>query len=619
MTTPTTEPPQDQRSMYEVAVAVVRQILKLCPHHGGEEGVWRAFATAQGRNQVPYFEAVQQTRHSLFHYELQQLIEFGIGEVAAEHRESFCLAAGQTLGASALEETVYPLLSAVGGYRGGVQERLAKMISMYLQHYAGDEYLLTSRFTPAEVVLQIKEQYQGRAAAYFANYGLDAARCFQQNLELIAGGLDAVLSAMIRPYNSSGLRCLCRSGEGQIHLPVTATSEFAYDWLSANLLGLLQRLQLRQQVENEQRELENDLVIASPVMSLTWDRIRRASRTDETILLLGESGTGKTFIAKKIHELSSRRHRPFINVGLTSDIGSENLVQSTLFGHERGSFTGATERKQGLFSLAHGGTVLLDEVGDASAELQAKLLRVIETGTFRRLGGLEDIRVDVRIIAATHRDLEQSVRDGTFRADLLFRLNVIPVRIPPLRERAESIPALAEYLVGRLSARNSGRPKALAAGLVEQLRRYPWPGNIRELDHALRHAVAMSDTDTIELSGFPSVIREHLQGTASVPVPSSVLPDVKPPIMDMDELRSAIRSTDALALSREAQPSRFPAHIDYARKQYLTALIEAFDGDLPLIGQFFDRGSEKTLRNLIRSFGLEGTLQTARSRGTRGI
>lgn len=396
---------------------------------------------------------------------------------------------------------------------------------------------------------------------------------------------------------------------------MTASSDFAYDWLTARLLGLLQRMRARQQLEIEERELEDDLVIASPAMSQTWDRVRRASRSDETVLLLGESGTGKTFIARKIHELSSRRHGPFVNVGLTSDLGSENLVQSTLFGHERGSFTGATERKQGLFSLADKGTILLDEVGDASHELQAKLLRVIETGTFRRLGGVEDIRADVRVIAATHRDLEQKVRDKTFREDLYFRLNVIPVRLPPLRERRESIPALAQYLLKRITAK--GRTTHLAPGLLDQLLLYPWPGNIRELDHALRHATAMSDTGTIDLSHFPPEIRNHLDGTACVPVPVGAAPDLESPILNMENLRRAIRATDALALGREPQPCRFPAHIDYARKQYLTALIEAFDGDLSVIGHFFDRGSEKTLRNLIRSFGLESALQTARSRSKR--
>lgn len=598
-----------------MAAAVVRQILNLCPHHGSEAGVWRAFATSRGRNQVSYFEAVQRTHQLVFHYELQQLIDFGIDEAPAEHREFFCLQAGRTLGTAALEDTIYPLLGAVGEPQGSVQTGLVNIVRMYLQHYAEDEYLLTPEYSPHEVVLRIKEQSHERALAYFQHYGLDAAKCFRKNLQLIAGGLDSVLRALVRPYDPSGLRCLCTDAEGQIHLPVTEKSELAYDWLCGNLLQVLHRMQVSQQSDSHEREMEADLVIASPTMNETWDRVRRASRTDEPLLLLGESGTGKTFIAKKIHELSSRRNCPFINVGLTADIGSENLVQSTLFGHDRGSFTGATERKQGLFSLAHGGTILLDEIGDASPELQAKLLRVIETGTFRRLGGVEDIHVNVRIIAATHCDLEAMAGNGTFRQDLRFRLNVIAVRLPPLRERPEAIGALAQHLIRRINVK--GPAKRLAPGLVEQLQLYPWPGNIRELDHALRYAAAMSDTDLIQLADLPSEIQDHLRGTSLVPVPVSTLLKTDSPIIDMDGLRRAIRSTDALALSREAQPCRFPAHIDYARKQYLTALIDALDGDLPVMGHFFDRGSEKTLRNLIRSFGLEEALQTARSRGSR--
>lgn len=212
MTNPVTEFPEP--AIYAVAVAVVQQILRLAPQHGDEARVWRSFATSQGRNQVSYFEAVQRTRHSLFHYELQRLTEFGIGEVPADYRESFCLLAGRTLGASASEETVYPLLRAVGEYPGGCQEGLLNMVQTYLLHYTGDEYSLSSSSSPDEIVLRIKERFPERATAYFQYYGLDPGRCFQHNLEIIAGALDAIFCGMIRPYDSSRLRCLCAARQG---------------------------------------------------------------------------------------------------------------------------------------------------------------------------------------------------------------------------------------------------------------------------------------------------------------------------------------------------------------------------------------------------------------------
>jgi len=596
-----------------VAVAVVQQILELCPHHQSEARVWQAFADSQDRNQASYFEAVQRTRHSVFRYELQRLIEFGVGEVPADGREDFALRCGRKLGLAALDHTLHPLLRGLSQEPVAFQESVARMIRMYLIHYTDDEFQVAADIHPDEIVLRITEQFPERMMAYFTSYGLDPARCFRHSLELIGGALDAFIGVVVTPYPPSTMRLCCAGRTGTIYLPIASTSQFAYDQIIAGLLRFLQRMQAREQLEFEERRLQDDLIIASPVMSRTWDFVRRASRTNEIVLLLGESGTGKTFIAQKIHELSGRRSGPFIQVGLTSDVGSENLIQSNLFGHERGAFTGATDRKQGLFSLANGGSIFLDEIGDAPPELQAKLLRVIETGTFKRLGGVADIRVDVRIIAATNRNLEEMVRNKTFREDLFFRISVIPIQLPPLRERAESIPALAQYLLSRMGGDGSRPSKHLSPTLLAQLQDYPWPGNIRELDHALKHAVAMSDSDEIEVSSLPSRIRQYLQGTPQPPPQTSTPPDLAAPVINLESLRRVIRATDPHALSLESSPHLFPAHIDYARKQYLATLVEVFNGDLPTIGHFFDRGSEKTLRNLIKAFCLESALKQART------
>jgi DNA-binding NtrC family response regulator len=338
------------------------------------------------------------------------------------------------------------------------------------------------------------------------------------------------------------------------------------------------------------------------------------------MLLLGESGTGKSFVARRIHELSPRADRPFVEVGLTSDVGSDNMVQSDLFGHEKGAFTGASEYKEGLFSLADGGTIFLDEIGDASPEVQAKLLRVIESSTFKRLGGVRDIRVDVRVIAATNRDLDAMVREGSFREDLYYRLKVIPVTLPPLRERPEDIVPLVDYLLERAAPRG-GAPRTFAPGLAARLADYPWPGNIRELDNALRHASAMAAGDEVTAADFPSPVRDCLGAGGPAREPAVVPPgddQAAPagagPVIDAEALRAAIRSTDPLSEAMVEHPEEVPAHFAHAKRVYLEALIDECGGDLALISRFWDRSSEKTMRKLVREMGLEEKLNLARSR-----
>ncbi|MCI0341922.1 MAG: sigma-54 dependent transcriptional regulator, partial [Planctomycetales bacterium] len=398
------------------------------------------------------------------------------------------------------------------------------------------------------------------------------------------------------------------------------------------LVGYVRELEARahEQVESERRE--SSLLIGSPKMREVWDRIRRASRSNEIVLLRGESGTGKSFTARKIHDLSPRRERPYVEVGLTSDIGSENMIQSDLFGHEKGAFTGATEAKPGLFQLADGGTIFLDEIGDASSELQAKLLRVLEKGQFKRLGGGRDLQVDVRVIAATNRDLERLVKEGSFRQDLYYRLNVIPIELPPLRERPEDISALAEFLLARALARDKGSRRAFEPGLTGRLRAYAWPGNIRELDHAVKYALAMGDGDTVRLGEFPEVVRTAMGGGFVLPLatvaaalpagpvgPGRAAPSAAAPppgeLVDVSGLRRVIRGSDPVLAGTHERPWEVPAHIDHAKRLWLATLIEEFAGDLGIIGKFWDRGSEKTLRNLVREYGLAEQLAAARARG----
>lgn len=232
--------------------------------------------------------------------------------------------------------------------------------------------------------------------------------------------------------------------------------------------------------------------------------ISKVAASDATVLVRGETGTGKELVAAAIHGASDRREQPFVVVDCASL--HENLLQSELFGHERGAFTGAVKMRHGLFEAADGGTIFLDEVGDVSPALQATLLRVLETSTFRRVGGTREVKVDVRVIAATNRDLERMIAEGQFRQDLFFRLSSIHVALPPLRDRREDIPVLTEHFVARHNGRHGGR-KRFSAGALEAMTGYGWPGNVRELRHAVERALVLADGDVVESRDLPPQVR----------------------------------------------------------------------------------------------------------------
>jgi len=246
---------------------------------------------------------------------------------------------------------------------------------------------------------------------------------------------------------------------------------------------------------------DGGLIGRAPAFVAMMEQVSRVAPTDTSVLLLGETGTGKEMVARAIHESSSRAHAPFVPVDCSGL--AETLVESELFGHEKGAFTGALARKTGLVEAAAGGTLFLDEVGDIPLGLQVKLLRLLETGTFRRVGGIEPQHATFRLIAATHRDLQQRVRAEQFRADLYFRLAAFPIRLPALRERREDIPLLAEALLSRLGGTQSHR---LAPEAIDCLMRYDYPGNIRELRNILERASLLADGPEIERRNLPPEI-----------------------------------------------------------------------------------------------------------------
>jgi DNA-binding NtrC family response regulator len=245
---------------------------------------------------------------------------------------------------------------------------------------------------------------------------------------------------------------------------------------------------LRRAVRKEFRF--RDLESRSPAMRAVFDRARVAARGTSTILILGESGTGKELMARAIHAESPRAKAPFVAVSCAAI--PETLLESELFGYEKGAFTGAATRRKGKFEAAHGGTLFLDEIGDIGPRLQADLLRVLEDRRFFRVGGIEPVSVDVRILAATHRDLRRMVDEGQFREDLYYRLEVIPIRIPPLRERPEDLPNLVDALLEQLSVETGHRVDAVSAGALQRLLAHAWPGNVRELRNVLERAVVVA-------------------------------------------------------------------------------------------------------------------------------
>lgn len=269
----------------------------------------------------------------------------------------------------------------------------------------------------------------------------------------------------------------------------------------------LRNAQLFSVIREENRLLQGSLddrygtlIVESPAMQKVVETAKKAAKSQATILLLGESGVGKEILARSIHAWSPRAGKPFVAVNCVAL--SDHLLESELFGHEKGAFTGATQQKKGLLEMAQGGTVFLDEIGDMKPDLQAKLLRVLQDHEFERVGGTQPIRVDIRILAATNQDLKAAVRDKRFRKDLFFRLNVVGLMIPPLRERRDDIPALVQFFVARYSKEMKRPPMAIDSAAMKLLREYDWPGNVRELGNVSERAVVLASEEVLRPADF---------------------------------------------------------------------------------------------------------------------
>ncbi len=320
---------------------------------------------------------------------------------------------------------------------------------------------------------------------------------------------------------NSSLLAIVITGQSTMYNTITAMKLGAYDYLSKPFdIDEVETMvrQAIQAVNNNRsakkafdpmvkRERTELLVGSSKSMRDLYKAIGRVSPTDLTVLILGESGTGKELVARSIHQHSSRSGRPFIAINCAA-IPSE-LLESELFGHEKGAFTGATERKKGKLELANAGTLFLDEIGDMPLKLQSKLLRVLQEKTFERVGGHELITTDMRVIAATHRNLELLIEDSMFRSDLYYRLNVFSMYIPPLRERREDIPLLVEHFLRKGQQELAICNKIVAPNAMEELQRYNWPGNVRELENVIKSLMITNVTETITHDTLPRNISQH--------------------------------------------------------------------------------------------------------------
>ncbi len=405
-----------------------------------------------------------------------------------------------------------------------------------------------------------------RQALEAAGHFVDDVSHGDAAFEALAGGGYDLAFLDIRMPGATGLELLDRlraldsetavvimTAQGTMETAVEAMKLGALDYLAkpfslAEATALAQKALHTRALEQEVRELRREvgrsvspggerLVGRSHALLEVFKIVGKVADTPVTVLVSGESGTGKELVARALHGASSRAEAPFIAVNAAAI--PQELLESELFGHERGAFTGALESRLGRFREATGGTLFLDEIGDMPLALQAKLLRVLQSGEVTPVGAKQSETVDVRIVAATHRNMEVEVREGRFREDLLYRLRVVPIHLPPLRDRVEDIDALAEYFTQRYSGELSQGPVALADTALERLRSYDWPGNVRELENSIKRALVLGSSSVLTVedfdflgseatasapdgAGLQELVREQTQDSLAAPAPSDV-------------------------------------------------------------------------------------------------
>ncbi len=364
---------------------------------------------------------------------------------------------------------------------------------------------------------------EGYRAASAATAGEGLAMLTRRSFDLVMldvwlpdrDGLD-----LLRELRETGsdIPVIVISGHGNIDSAVKSIRLGAQDFLEKPLslsrviltvANALERLRLSRELQQlaEKIERSEPLIGTSPPMVRLKEDLKVAAESDSRILIVGENGTGKELVARQVHRLSKRAQAPFVDVNCAAI--PEELIESELFGHVKGAFTGATADRPGRFEQAHGGTLFLDEIADMSMKTQAKVLRVLQEQRFERVGGTTATQVDVRVLAATNKDLEEEIRQGRFREDLYFRLAVIPLRVPPLRERSDDIALLVDYFIDQFAHEIGRRAKVVEPAAMQRLRAYAWPGNVRELRNVVERMMIMVRGDTIRASDLPPTLHEE--------------------------------------------------------------------------------------------------------------
>lgn len=421
---------------------------------------------------------------------------------------------------------------------------------------------------------------EGLAAAMeMEGYTAFLAENGKAGLERIAkGDIDLVITDLRMP-GVSGEEVLAKvaaenpsipvivlTGHGSIDSAVQAMRNGAYDFLTKPLnldqltMIVKRALQSRELSIRHRRLLEEvesnrsfeSIIGKSAEMQKIFQKVRRVADSKASVLITGESGVGKELITDAIHNLSSRKDKPFIKVHCAAL--SETLLESELFGHEKGSFTGATARKRGRFELAHGGTIFLDEIGEINQNVQIKILRVLQEKRFERVGGEETLEVDVRVIAATNKNLEKEIAEGRFREDLYYRLNVVQIQVPPLRERKDDIPLMISAFVKEAAEENGKQIDAIDAKARSALYKYDWPGNIRQLKNCIESAVVMCEGNTITLDDLPPPINQ-VTAEDAIQIPAGITMDEAEKIIVMQNLAinkgNKTKTADILGIGRK--------------------------------------------------------------------
>lgn len=397
-------------------------------------------------------------------------------------------------------------------------------------------------------------------------YQVSAARSLAEARKILKGGFPDAALLDIRLPDGNGTElleeltaeeqvpCVMITAHATIESAVEALKKgaedylekpFSLDRLEATLAATLERTRLRREVRALRRAggVRGNVIGSSPAMRQVLNLAERIAPAETaTVLLLGETGSGKGVLARLIHELSPRADRPFVSV--TCSALAESLMESELFGHEKGAFTDARTMKRGLVEVAGGGTLFLDEIGELSPALQSKLLGFIEDKAFRRVGGTDDLKADVRVITATNRRLEEEVAAGRFREDLFYRLRVLPIELPPLRHRVSDIPLLTDSFVDRFNREFGKRVKGLTPEALGLLERYKWPGNVRELHNVVERAVLLTDSDEIDVESLPPEVRRV---EADKPGNTGTF-TLGPAGLDLDELEQSLL-TEALRMA----------------------------------------------------------------------